>query len=236
MKVSIVVPTYNERKNVKQLIPRIFKVFKENKIDGNIIVVDDNSPDRTAHTIKELQNSYLIILIERPEKMGLGSAYIAGFKKALENGSDVIFEMDADLSHNPKEIPNFLKKINDGFDVVIGSRRIEGGKSIGWNWYRNLISWGGSFIGKHIARINNVNDIPSGYRAYKKDVLASINLEKIKSSGYAFQLEMLGKCIKLGSKVDEIPIVFRKRYSGKSKLSVRDEISFFLIALKSRFS
>jgi len=234
MKISIVLPTYNERKNVKQLIPQIFQVFKENKVDGNIIVVDDNSPDGTADVVKKLQKRYHIILIERLKKMGLGTAYIAGFKKALENGSDVIFEMDADLSHNPREIPNFIKKINDGFDVVIGSRRIEGGKVIGWGWYRKLISWGGNFIGKHIAGINDVDDITSGYRAYKKDILKRIDLEEIESNGYAFQLEMLGKSFKIGSKINLTPIIFHDRYSGKSKLSKKDVINFFLIALKLR--
>jgi len=236
MKVSIVVPTYNERENVKQLIPLIFQIFKENKINGNVIIVDDNSPDGTAKVIKKLQEKYPIILIERPKKMGLGSAYIAGFKKALENESDVIFEMDSDLSHDPTEIPNFIEKINDGFDLVVGSRRAEGGESIGRNWHRKLISWGGSFVGKRIAGINNVNDIPSGYRAYKKDVLKRIDLEGIKSSGFAFQLETLGKCIKTGSKVSVIPIIFRERYSGKSKFSMREILSFFLTAIKLRLS
>jgi len=236
MKVSIVVPTYNEKKNIKRLIPQIFEVFEENKINGNVIVVDDNSPDATADAVKELQKSYPIILIERSKKMGLGSAYITGFKKALKNGSDIIFEMDSDLSHDPKNIPVFLKKINDGFDVVIGSRRIEGGKSIGRNWCRNLVSRGGSFVGKYIAGINDVNDIPSGYRVYKKDVLKRIDLEGIKSSGFAFQLETLGKCIKTGSKVSVIPIIFRERYSGKSKFSMREILSFFLTAIKLRLS
>jgi len=236
MKVSIVVPTYNERENVKQLIPQIFEIFKENEINGNVIVVDDNSPDGTADAVKKLQKSYPIILIERPEKIGLGSAYITGFKKALKNGSDAIFEMDADLSHDPKEIPNFIKKVNDGFDVVIGSRRTEGGKVIGWGWYRKLISWGGNFIGKHIAGINGVDDITSGYRVYKKDTLKRIDLEEIESSGYAFQLEMLGKSIKIGARIDVIPIIFHNRYSGKSKLSKRETFSFFLTALKLRLS
>jgi len=234
MKVSIVLPTYNERENVKRLIPRIFQVFKENKIDGNIIVVDDNSPDGTADAVKELQEKYPIILIERPKKMGIGSAYITGFKKALENGSDIIFEMDADLSHDPKNIPNFIKKVDDGFDVVIGSRRTDGGRIIGWSWYRRLISWGGNFIGRCIVGINGVDDITSGYRAYRKDILKRIDLEEIESNGYAFQLEMLGKFDKIGSRLDITPIIFHDRYSGKSKLSKRDVINFFLIALKLR--
>jgi len=216
------------------LIPRIFQIFKENTIDGNVIVVDDNSPDGTAEVIKKLQEKYPIILIERPRKMGIGSSYISGFKKALENGSDIIFEMDSDLSHDPKNIPNFIKKINDGFEVVIGSRRTKGGKIIGWKWYRKLISFGGNFIGKHIVGINCVDDLTSGYRAYKKEILKRIDFKNIESSGYAFQLEMLVKSIRIGSKIDVIPIIFHDRYIGKSKLSRKDIINFFFIALKLR--
>jgi len=118
-------------------------------------------------------------LVERPEKMGIGSAYISGFKKALEIGSDIVFEMDSDLSHDPKEISNFVKKINDDFEVVIGSRRTEGGKIIGWRWYRRLISFLGNFIGKYMGGINYVDDLTSGYRAYKKEILKKLTLKKL---------------------------------------------------------
>ena len=196
--------------------------------------MDDNSPDGTAEIVKKLQKKYPIILVERPEKMGIGSAYISGFKKALEIGSDIVFEMDSDLSHDPKEISNFVKKINDNFEVVIGSRRTEGGKIIGWRWYRRLISFLGNFIGKYMGGINYVDDLTSGYRAYKKEILKKIDFEKIKSNGYAFQLEILAKCIKADSKVDIIPITFHDRRTGKSKLTGKDIIDFFFIALKLR--
>jgi len=234
-KVSVIVPTYNERENIKLLIPRIFQVFEKNNINGDVIIVDDNSPDGTAETVIELQKNYPLILIKRPKKMGIGSAYITGFEKALKNGSDVIFEMDADLSHDPGDIVDFFEKIEAGFDAVIGSRRIEGGKIIGWNWYRKLVSKGANFIGDRVAGINGIKDLTSGYRAYRKDALRSINLKKIKSNGYAFQLEILARLLKKGLKIGLVPIVFCDRYSGKSKLSRADIITFFLIALRIRF-
>jgi len=233
-KVSIVLPTYNEKENIKLLIPRIFQLFEKNNINGNVIVVDDNSPDGTADTVIKLQKSYPVMLINRPKKMGIGSAYITGFEKALENGSDIIFEMDADLSHNPETILDFLKKIDEGFDVVIGSRRMEGGEIIGWGVYRKTVSKSANFVGKYLAGINGINDLTSGYRAYTKDALKKIDLKKIKSSGYAFQLEILTRLLKKGLKVGLVPIIFCDRYSGKSKLSRMDIINFFLITLKIR--
>lgn len=233
MKTTIVLPTYNERENIKQLIPKIFKIFKENKIQGKLIVVDDNSPDGTSEIVNDLKKRYPLTLIQRERKLGIGSAYITGFRKALEDETDLIFEMDADLSHDPIYIPRFIQKINQGFDVVIGSRRIKGGEVVGWNWYRKSISWGGNFSGRYIAGVA-VDDLTSGYRVYKREVLTKIDLDKVESNGYGFQLEMLARSLKKGFKVDTIPIVFSDRYSGKSKLSRKDVINFFIIALKIR--
>lgn len=233
MKTIIVIPTYNERENVKILIPKISDVFKKNNIDGKIIVVDDNSPDGTAGVIKEFQNKYPVALIERPEKMGLGSAYVCGFRMGLDENTDMIFEMDGDMSHDPEHIPEFIDKINQGFDVVVGSRLVKGGKLIGWNWRRKLISWGGNFLGRRIAGID-VSDLTSGYRVYRAEVIKSIELDKVKSKGYDFQLEMLARVIRKGYRVGVIPIVFHGRSEGKSKLSKTDKINFFLTALKIR--
>ena len=174
-KVRIILPTYNERNNINILIPKIFKIFKENKINGDILIVDDNSPDGTANLAKKLSKKYPIKILEREKKLGIGSAYVLGFKKSLEDKKDIIFEMDSDLSHDPKYIPEFIEKINSGFDVVIGERK----KVVGWNWYRKLISWGGNFIGRNIAGVK-IKDLTTGYRAYKRHVLDSINLDKIK--------------------------------------------------------
>ena len=233
-KVTIILPTYNERENIRKLIPNIFKIFEENRIHGNIIVVDDNSPDKTNEIVKELQKKYPIILIERTRRMGIGSAYITGFKRAINDESDIVFEMDADLSHEPKYIPYFMKKMDQGFDMVIGSRREEGGGVIGWSWYRKLISRGANLIGEYIAGVNGVKDLTSGFRAIKREVISEIISERIESEGYAFQLEILGKVLKRGFKVGSIPFIFHDRCFGKSKLLRKDIRNFFLIALKFR--
>jgi dolichol-phosphate mannosyltransferase len=234
MKITIVVPTYNERANITRLLPAIFKVFKQNKLNGNVIVVDDNSPDGTAQEVKKLYKKFKIFLIERKGKLGLGSAYIEGFKKAIEINSDLIFEMDADFSHNPKYIPKFIHKIKQGYGVVVGSRLEEGGKVIGWNWIRKLISKIGNAIGRYIANVN-VSDLTSGYRVYKKEVLQKINLNEVKSQSYDFQLEMLARVLKIGFEVGTVPIIFVDRKFGKSKLSKTDILNFISTALKIRF-
>jgi len=242
MRIVIVLPTYNERENIKVLIPEIFKIFKENKIDGKVIVVDDSSPDGTSNVVEKLKEKnkekFIINLIKRDKKLGLGSAYIYAFRYILNNPNDipdVIFEMDADLSHSPDEIPKFLEKFSEGYDVVIGSRRIKGGKIIGWNKTRKFISLVGNFIGKYLAGIY-VSDLTSGYRAYKREVLEKISLKNVESDGYAFQLEMLARAKNKGFKIGTVPITFYDRISGKSKLSRKDLINFLLIAFKIRFN
>ena len=228
-KVRIILPTYNERNNINILIPKIFKIFKENKINGDILIVDDNSPDGTANLAKKLSKKYPIKILEREKKLGIGSAYVLGFKKSLEDKKDIIFEMDSDLSHDPKYIPEFIEKINSGFDVVIGERK----KVVGWNWYRKLISWGGNFIGRNIAGVK-IKDLTTGYRAYKRHVLDSINLDKINSSGYCFQLEMIARSLKKNFKIGSVLIVFYNRRRGKSKLSKLDMLEFLFLAIKIR--
>jgi dolichol-phosphate mannosyltransferase len=159
----------------------------------------------------------------------LGSAYIRGFKESLYDDKDIIFEMDADLSHNPEYIMQFIKKIEEGFDLVIGERE----KIVGWRFYRKMISMGGNFIGRNLAGIK-IKDLTTGYRAYRRDVLSSMNLDKIESDGYAFQLETLFRSLSNGFKVGSVPIVFYDRESGKSKLSKWDIVKFFVLALKIR--
>lgn len=232
IKVSIVIPTYNERENLKDLISEIFKVFHENNINGNIIVVDDNSPDGTAGVVEEIkeEEGYPIELIKRPEKLGIGSAYIAGFRKALELNSDVVFEMDADFSHDPKYIPCFLNNLG-GNDLVIGSRYATGGGIDHWDIYRKLISRGANILAGLLTGLN-VEDITTGYRAYKSEVLRKIDLNSIKSGGYAFQLEMIFKTKKRGFKIKEIPIIFKDRVGGRSKLSRSEVVKFFILCLR----
>ncbi len=230
MKVTIILPTYNERENIKELIPRIFEIFKKENINGNLIVVDDNSPDNTAEEVGNLSKQYPITLIERKKKLGIGSAYITGFKKALEGNSDIIFEMDADLSHNPEYIPEFLRNLKEN-DLVIGSRYIPGGGIENWNLYRRSVSKGANILARLLTSLD-IRDITSGYRAYKSNVLRKIDLNSIKSNGYAFQLEILFKTKKEGFKIMEIPIIFTERRRGSSKLSKIEIVRFFTLCLK----
>ncbi len=229
MMITIVLPTYNERENIKELIPKIFEIFKERNIDGNLIVVDDNSSDNTAEEVRNLSDKYPITLIERKEKLGIGSAYILGFKRALNEKADVIFEMDADLSHDPEYIPEFLNELK-GNDLVIGSRYIPGGNIENWNLSRKVLSKGANTLARLLTGLN-LRDITTGYRAYKSHVLRKIDLDSIKSDGYAFQLEMLFNVQKEGSKIKEIPIIFKERTKGRSKLSKMEILKFFVMCI-----
>lgn len=224
MRQIIVIPTYNERKNITALIQALFKI----KIPHlEIIVVDDNSPDGTANAVEELKKIYPIHLIRRNRKLGLGSAYIAGFKKALALGADYIFEMDADFSHDPSDVPRLLSAAQSGADLVIGSRRMPGGKITGWNWRRHLTSYGATILARALLKLKT-KDVTAGFRCYCRRVLETINLDTITSSGYAFQEEMLYRTEQAGFRVVEVPVTFTDRRQGKSKLSNKDVMEFFL--------
>jgi dolichol-phosphate mannosyltransferase len=232
-KSFIIIPTYNEKENIEKLISEIFDL---NIKDLHILIMDDNSPDKTAEIVKNLKQKHTNLhLVVREKKLGLGSAYIAGFKYALNAGADLIFEMDADFSHNPKYLPEFITQANNNYDVIIGSRRIKGGKIIGWNWSRKFMSSGAMLFSKIILNLKT-NDVTAGYRCYKAKVLQSINLDKIKSNGYAFQEEMIYLCEKKGFKIKEIPITFIDRKFGQSKLNKKDIIEFFKTIMKLKFT
>ncbi len=230
-KIAIVIPTYNEKENIGELIQRIFSQKIENLF---IVFVDDNSPDNTAQIINTAKQSYPeIFLIQRPKKSGLGSAYIEGFKKALSLNADYIFEMDADLSHVPEDITRLLLACQKGADLAIGSRRIKGGKIIGWNWKRHLFSRGAMFCARLILQLKT-KDVTSGFRCYRSSVLKNINLDEIKSNGYAFQEEMLFRVQKNKNNIIEIPVTFEDRKKGLSKLSSKDIFEFFKLMIKLR--
>jgi len=231
VKPIIVIPTYNERDNIGKLITRIFSNGVENL---EIIVVDDSSPDGTANVVKSLQAQYPVSLIERKGKFGLGSAYIAGFRRALDIGATHIFEMDADFSHDPDDIPLLYKTGND-YDLVIGSRKIEGGRIIGWGWIRKFMSNGAMWLSRTLLGLK-AKDVTSGFRCYKRRVLESIKLNEIRSNGYAFQEEMLYRTQKAGFLISEVPVSFIDRQEGKSKLSKKDIVEFFLVIIKLRFT
>jgi len=230
MKTVIVIPTYNEKQNIARLIPIIFNTVKENL---EIIVVDDNSPDNTSQIVIDWQTIYpdSIHLIKREKKLGLGSAYIAGFKKALEIGAGLIMEMDADFSHNPKDIPKLIDACREDADLSIGSRKIPDGKIEGWGWYRKLMSNGAMFLARLILNLKT-RDVTSGFRCYKRKVLENIGIEKITSNGYAFQEELVYRTEKAGFVIKEIPVTFVDRKIGKSKLSTKDILEFFITIVR----
>jgi len=226
--VSVIVPTYNERENLPILIETINKVFVEEKIVGEIVIIDDNSPDGTGQLAEQLRRKYKFLkVIHRPSKLGLGSAYREGFRAAE---GKLLFTMDADLSHDPAYMPQFIERAEHA-DVVIGSRYVEGGGIIGWGLYRKLVSKIANFLAGIVVGAD-VNDITSGYRAYRKEVLEKVPLEEIQSSGYAFQLEILYEIRKKGFKIDSVPIVFTDRRKGRSKLGMREILSFLMLTIK----
>ena len=217
MKGLIIIPTYNERDNIIQLIDDIFsRSFSNAELD--ILVIDDNSPDGTGNLIEKNQalNNHLY-LIQRDKKLGLASAYLAGFKFGLSQDYEVFFVMDADYSHNPNYLQDFLLKIRD-FDVVIGSRYIPQGGVENWRWLRRLISKGGNIYSRWILG-TSIHDMTSGFRCFRRKVLEQVNLDKIKSEGYVFHIEMAYLAYIQGFRIAEIPIVFKERMKGKSKIS-----------------
>ncbi|MCS7203726.1 MAG: polyprenol monophosphomannose synthase [Thermodesulfovibrio sp.] len=215
MKILIVLPTYNEAKNLDLLIPKII----EQRVE--LLFVDDSSVDGTAEIIKQwMRKTDKINLIQRPAKLGLGTAYIEGFKWALDKDYQYIFEMDADLSHDPADIPRFISKCEEGYDLVIGSRYTRGTISvIGWDFKRLLLSKFANRYATTILGLRFLTDVTSGYRCYRRNVLESIDFDRIKSNGYAFQIEMVYRAYKKGFKIGEIPIIFYERNSGSSKMN-----------------
>lgn len=214
MKPIIIIPTYNERDNIENIINAVFQSVP----DINILIVDDGSPDGTGQIIKNMmQQTSQLHLIERAGKMGLGTAYCRGFEYALEKGFDVIFEMDADFSHDPKEIPRFLKEIEE-YDLVIGSRYISGVNVVNWPMRRLLLSYFANAYTQTITQMP-IKDATGGFKAFRAEILRKIDLKKIRSNGYAFQIEMNFKAWKAGARIKEIPIIFIDRRSGVSKMS-----------------
>lgn len=214
MLAAIVLPTYNEIENIERLLNSLVRL----KGNFKVIVVDDNSPDGTGKLVEKIaKRNKKVVVLHRKKKMGLGSAYIAGFDKAKSLKAQVILTMDADLSHNPKVIPLMVKKLEQ-FDVVIGSRHIKGGKIIGFDIFRHTLSRFAQMFSRNLLGIP-VYDSSSGFRAYRVKVLEDINPKSIKSQGYSFLIEMIYKISKRGYRICEIPITFEARTKGKSKLS-----------------
>lgn len=234
-KVAIIIPTYNESENLPVIVKKISEVFKNNKITGDIIIVDDSSPDKTAVLAKKLSKKYPVKVVVRTKDRGYGNSTLEGFRTALRLNYSVIITMDADLSHDPQKIPVMLQEINKGNDVIIGSRRVCGGKIEGWNFWRHFCSSGARWFSSFMLGLKT-KDITSGYRAYEQQVIRAIPLDSIKSNGYSFLEELLYYVEKNKFKIKEIPIIFQDRKFGKSKLSKIEILKFFLTIFRLKIS
>ena len=216
MQKIVIIPTYNEKENISNIVTAILSLERH----FHVLVIDDNSPDGTAVIVKSMQAAYpnKLFLEERKGKQGLGTAYIYGFRWALARGYGYIFEMDADFSHNPKDLDNLYEACLQGADVAVGSRYVKGGGNVNWPRNRIILSKGASFYTYLITRLP-VKDPTAGFVCYKREVLETINLSEIKFIGYAFQIEMKFAAWKLGFKIKEVPIIFRDRTYGTSKMN-----------------
>lgn len=213
----IIIPTYNEKENIENIIRAVFSLEKY----FHILIIEDNSPDGTADIVKRLQTEFpeRLFMIERKGKLGLGTAYIAGFKWAIENQYDYVFEMDADFSHNPNDLPRLYQKCaEEGYDVAIGSRYVSGVNVVNWPMGRVLMSY---YASKYVRLVTGVkiHDTTAGFKCYRRRVLETINLDEIRFKGYAFQIEMKYTTYKCGFKIKEVPVIFINRELGTSKMS-----------------
>lgn len=214
----IIIPTYNEKENIEKIIRAVFALDK----CFHLLVIDDGSPDGTASIVQRLidtEYSDRLFLLERSGKQGLGTAYIAGFKWALEHGYEYIFEMDADFSHDPADLPRLYAACHDeGYDLAIGSRYVSGVNVVNWPMSRVLMSY---FASKYVRFITgfNVHDTTAGFKCYRREVLETIPLDKVRFKGYAFQIEMKFTAYKIGFKIKEVPVIFVNRREGVSKMS-----------------
>jgi len=231
-KALVVIPTYNEIENIDRLLKNIFSLQR----DFDILVVDDNSPDGTAETVKKQVelHSDRIFMLQRKTKLGLGTAYIEGFKWALERNYEYIFEMDADFSHNPNDLIRLYNACSrEGYDMAIGSRYVKGVNVVNWPMSRVLLSW---LASKYVQFVTGMNiyDTTAGFICYRRNVLEKINLDKIHFVGYAFQIEMKYKAYLSKFKIKEIPVVFTDRTRGESKMSsgIISEAIFGVITMK----
>jgi dolichol-phosphate mannosyltransferase len=217
LRVLVIVPTYNERDNLPILIDAVFAVLDK----AHVLVVDDASPDGTGDVVDEMvARDSRVHVLHRQAKLGLGTAYIEGFKLALERGYDIVVEMDADMSHDPRFLPALIGAIQEGADVAVGSRNIPQGGVEGWGLGRQLLSKGGSLYSRVILGVD-IRDLTTGYKAFSRRALEIIGVDEIRSNGYSFQIETTYRALCWGLHVVEVPIVFVDRRVGRSKMSRR---------------
>ncbi|MDC3959934.1 polyprenol monophosphomannose synthase [Polyangium jinanense] len=214
-RILVVTPTYNERDNLPRFVRSVLEVVPE----AHVLVVDDASPDGTGAVADTLAaEDPRTTVLHRPGKLGLGTAYVDGFRRALELGYDVVVEMDADLSHDPKYLPAFLRAIEEGADVVLGSRNVPGGGVVGWGPGRHVLSKGGSLYARSILGVP-IRDLTTGFKAFTRRALLAIDIETLRSNGYSFQIETTYRALRKNLRVTEVPIVFVDRRAGHSKMS-----------------
>lgn len=225
----VIIPTYNERENIQALLPRVLDYP-----ELSVLVVDDGSPDGTGDLVAaEVERNPRVHLLRRAGKQGLGTAYVAGFRYALVRGADFIFEMDADFSHDPRYLPDLLHAAESAYDLVIGSRYVAGGGTTDWGIGRQLISRGGNIYARLILGLP-LSDMTGGYRCYRRAALEAINLDRIRSNGYSFQIEMAYRVRQAGLRVGEVPIIFPDRRVGASKMSKQIVFEALLNVVKLR--
>ncbi|MBO4760778.1 MAG: polyprenol monophosphomannose synthase [Bacteroidales bacterium] len=215
-KKVVIIPTYNEKENIEKIIRKVFSL----EGDYDILIIDDGSPDGTAAIVKSLSKEHggRLFLIERKGKLGLGTAYLTGFKWALENGYDYVFEMDADFSHNPDDLGRLYEACKEGADLAIGSRYCDGVSVVNWPIGRILMSYFASVYVRKVLRMK-VYDSTAGFKCYTRKVLETIDLDAVRMKGYGFQIEMKYTAYRLGFKIAEVPIIFVNRKEGTSKMS-----------------
>ncbi|MCC2645739.1 MAG: dolichyl-phosphate beta-D-mannosyltransferase [Burkholderiales bacterium] len=231
IKKLIIIATYNERDNIEPLLAKIYEYVPE----VNVLVVDDSSPDKTYEIVEQLSKTIYkdkLFLLKRSGKLGLGTAYVAGFNWGIKCEYDVIMEMDADFSHNPKYLPQFFEEIKTS-DLVIGSRYIGGGGVVNWGIIRKIISQGGSMYSRFILGLP-IRDLTGGFKCYRREVLEKINVNELMSNGYSFQIEGTYKTFLNRFKIKEIPIIFEDRRVGQSKMSGGIFLEALLMVLKLR--
>ena len=219
----VIVPTYNEAENVEAIVAAIRSVLHEAAPDGfRIVIVDDSSPDGTGQLADRLAAEHPEVeVIHRRRREGLGPAYLAGFGRALEGGAAYVFEMDADFSHDPKDLPRLLSAVRDGdADLALGSRYVPGGGVEDWGLLRRLVSTGGSWYARVVLNLG-IRDLTGGFKCFRREVLEGVDLPTVRTRGYGFQIELTYRALMAGFRVVELPIVFRNRRYGKSKMSPR---------------
>jgi dolichol-phosphate mannosyltransferase len=232
----LILPTYNEAENVRAIVEAAGEVLARAAPDGyRVLVVDDSSPDGTGRLADELASEHdWVAVLHRAEKNGIGPAYLAGFRHALDNGAGYLMEMDSDFSHDPADLARLLEAIHGGADLALGSRYVPGGGVRDWGLLRRLISEGGSTYARIVLGLK-VRDLTGGFKCFRREVLEAIHFDGVRSQGYAFQVELTYRAVQAGFRVQEVPIIFRDRQRGQSKMSWRIAVEAMWLVPRLRF-